>query len=212
MRPLRFIASGASALLVLLFVIAPANAQTVPRCRDISGGALDVGEIKNNSGGSDVLMSTSFVLPEFTPQELLGIGRSDSSTAFQTSVFTVGDSLGRVLGATDFAPPITLTVFTGKASLTWKKYVRGRKRRILRNLRVTYRLLNNGIPVTGLTHVTDAAQVLDLVLRPIEPRILCKVKSRRFIVEGGVEFELELRKLVRSGDHNVSVEVSVDAP
>ena len=173
---------------------------------------MDVDEIKNNSAGSNVHMSTSLVLPTFSAQELLANGRSESSTAFQTSVFYVGDNLGGLSGATDFAPPITTTVFTGKASLIWRKFARGRKRRILRNLRVRYRLLNNGVPVTGLTHATDSAQVLDVTLRPIAPGILCKVKPRRFIVEGGVEFEIELRKLARSGDHNVSVEVSVDAP
>jgi len=212
MRPHRRPALGASALLVTLFVIAPAYAQTPPRCRDILGGALDVDAIKKNSGGSDVLMSSTFDLPSFTTQELLGVGLGDSEAAAQTSIFAILKSPGGASGLADFTPPITKTVFSGKASLTWRKYARGRRRNILPNVRVSYRLLNNGIPVTGFTHVNDPGQVLRVDLRPIAPSILCKVKRRRFIVEGGVDFDLELRELSRSGDHNVSVEVSVDAP
>ncbi len=213
MRRLRIVATGASAFFVLFFVIAPANSKSIKTCQKIFGGSLDVNEIRANSVGLDVHMRGNLVMPSFSTQELLGAGRSESEIAWQTTTFIIQKFIDDPAGSGNFLPPVNRNSFEGKTTLNWRKYVTGSEDSILRNLRVTYRLLNDGGEVDGFVHEEDGNQVLDVDLYPIAPRFLCKIQTGGpYIIEGGAVFEIELRKLVRSGEHNVSVEVSVDSP
>ena len=149
MRPYRLTATGTSALLVLLFVTASANAQNIPRCRDILGGALAVLEIKKNSTGANVYMARNFRLPSYSVQEILGQNGSDSREAAQSSSLIIGKRTGHIANLPNFGSPIRQSFFKGKANLTWKKFVNAPWRNLLSRIKVAYRLLHNGKGSSG---------------------------------------------------------------
>ena len=210
MSPLRAIATGVSAFLVLLFVTAPTYAQNMARCSDIFGGAFAVSEVKRDSSGASVHMSPNLELPSYSLQEMLGGDVSDSQKMPQTSTLIISRKSSVVSGTSSFPPPTSRSFIEGKANLTWNKYVDLPSGQLLSRLTVSHRLLHNGIEVEGFIYEDDTNQVLPLRLHEIRPVILCKVsEGGPYIVEGGVSFEIELRKLAGSGEHNVSVEVAV---